>query len=116
MTLCNIFVKTFSFWMFAYMTNACEIGIEFTYPEDEDLSWGVLNVFSQLFGAIIIFTVSKTREIFGSEFALAVMNFVLFIGLMITIFTKDVQKRQEASIKNINDSLYQRVTVMEEGQ
>lgn len=109
----EIFIKTFSFWIFAYLTNVCEIGIEFTYPEDENLALGLLNVFSHIFGAVIIVTISKTREHFTDVFALTVINIVLFFGLMMTIFTKDVQKRQNASIKKRNDSFYQHVKPMD---
>lgn len=95
--------------MYAYLTNSFENGVEFTYPEVEHFSTGILQVFSSMYGVVLVMILGEVIKHFGEFPAHAIMSLVLFLGLMMNVLINNVKKRQDASINIGNDSQYLQV-------
>lgn len=97
----------FRFFMNAYLTSGYENCTEFTYPEDENLSAGILNIANNLYGVIFVMIFGKVLTLPHGEFIVHVaLSAVFVLATLVTISTKNVLRRQDARIRKTNDLRY----------
>ncbi|XP_044730961.1 feline leukemia virus subgroup C receptor-related protein 2-like [Chrysoperla carnea] len=98
-----IFLATFLFGFFAngYIPVAYEMGVELTYPESEFNSTGVLSTGSHTLGGLFtIFFTFLLNQTNGFWTNMGMVAF-LVIGLILTICTPNILKRQNALKKHL---------------
>ncbi|XP_015514784.1 uncharacterized MFS-type transporter C09D4.1-like [Neodiprion pinetum] len=84
------------FFITSYFAVGYEVCAEYTYPEPEGVATAFLNVTNQIYGIAIVLIFGKVIDIFGDLWAHLVIGLFLFMGLITTLCTKDLQKRQNA--------------------
>ncbi|XP_014207719.1 feline leukemia virus subgroup C receptor-related protein 2-like [Copidosoma floridanum] len=84
------------FFMSGYLALGYEMAAEYTYPESESNTAGILNVANNVYGIVLVVTLSRLMEAYGDAPAHAGLCFVLLVGLVLTVATKDEQRRQDA--------------------
>ncbi|XP_044730977.1 uncharacterized MFS-type transporter C09D4.1-like [Chrysoperla carnea] len=84
------------FFVSGYMAVGFETGVELTYPETEFNSSGVLNSVSQTTGGLFTLLFTYILEITNDFWTNICMVVLLVIGTILTAFTKNVRKRQDA--------------------
>ncbi|XP_001607768.1 feline leukemia virus subgroup C receptor-related protein 2 [Nasonia vitripennis] len=100
------------FFMSGYLMLGYELAAEYTYPESEFYSAGILNITNNVYGIILVLILEVMLEHYGDVPVHVIFCVALLVGLIMTIMTKDEQRRQEAQ-KAGNKSLYQNVPVDE---
>lgn len=74
----------------------CETGVELTYPESEfnssGLLFGISFTISGIFTLLFTFILEKTSDFWSNMLMVALLT----IGTVLTIFIRNVCKRQEA--------------------
>lgn len=75
---------------------------EYTYPEAESISTGVLNIANNIYGIILVLISGELMEMYGDTAVHICLCTSLLFGLIMTILTKDEQRRQDAknSVQN----------------
>ena len=81
--------------MTGYLTVGYEVSTEYTYPEDEHLSAGILNIANNVYGVILVTILGIIVKYDDVSVHLG-LCLALFIGLLLTILTKDEKRRQVA--------------------
>ncbi|KZC13800.1 Feline leukemia virus subgroup C receptor-related protein 2 [Dufourea novaeangliae] len=84
------------FFMLAYVALGYEMCAEYTYPESEGLTAGILNVANNIYGIILVLIFGEMLEHYGDAPVHIGLCLALLIGLIMTVLTKDVQRRQDA--------------------
>ncbi|KAJ8682012.1 hypothetical protein QAD02_017804, partial [Eretmocerus hayati] len=85
------------FFMSGYLALGYELAAEYTYPESEVLSAGILNIANNAYGIILVLILSPIMQYCNSDAPVHIgLCLALFLGLLLTIFTKDEQRRQDA--------------------
>ncbi|KAJ8668359.1 hypothetical protein QAD02_010022 [Eretmocerus hayati] len=84
------------FFMTGYLALGYEMATEYTYPDSETLSAGILNITPNIYGIVLVLILERLLENFGDEVVHVVLCAVLFMGLILTIITKDEHRRQDA--------------------
>lgn len=97
--------------MSGYLMLGYELAAEYTYPESETYSAGVLNITNNVYGIVLVLILEVMLEHYGDVPVHVIFCVALFVGLIMTIMTKDEQRRQQAKIAG--NSLYQNVPVEE---
>ncbi|XP_053981948.1 feline leukemia virus subgroup C receptor-related protein 2-like [Hylaeus volcanicus] len=84
------------YFMAGYVALGYEICAEYTYPESEGLAAGILNVTNNVYGIVLVLIFGKLLETHGDIPVHIGLCVVLLVGLIMTVMTKDVQRRQDA--------------------
>lgn len=69
---------------------------EYTYPESEEITAGILNAAANVYGIVLILIMGRLLEVFGDIPVHVGLCTTLLIGCVTTMLTKDVQRRQDA--------------------
>lgn len=69
---------------------------EYTYPESEGITAGILNVANNVYGIVLILIMGRLLEVYGDIPVHVGLCIALLIGFIMTLLTKDVQRRQDA--------------------
>ncbi|KAF7989583.1 hypothetical protein HCN44_008257 [Aphidius gifuensis] len=90
------------FFLSGYLALGYEMCAEYTYPEAESISTGILNIANNIYGIILVIISGELMEIYGDIAVHICLCTSLFFGLIMTILTKDEQRRQDAknSVQN----------------
>lgn len=95
------------YFMGGYVALGYEICAEYTYPEPEAISAGILNVTNSIYGIILVLIFGRLFEDYG-DIPVHIGSFlVLLLGFIMTVLTKDVQRRQDAKRKTQYQGLSQ---------
>ncbi|KAG7188877.1 hypothetical protein KM043_008483 [Ampulex compressa] len=84
------------YFMSGYVALGYEICAEYTYPESEGIASGVLNVTNNVYGIILVIIFGRVLQSYGDIPVHAGLCLALLVGSVITVMTKDVQRRQTA--------------------
>lgn len=84
------------FFMNSYYPVGFEYAVELTYPSPEATSSGILISSAQTVGITLTLTAEIILEKLGAFWALMLMSCMLFLGVVITAFTPNILRRQEA--------------------
>lgn len=76
-----------------------DLSTEFTYPEPENLPAGIINIFTGIYGIILITIFELLLNAYGDIPVHIGLCLVLLFGLILTVITKDEQRRQDARKK-----------------
>jgi len=85
--------------MSGYLALGYEMCTEYTYPESENTSVGILNIASSIYGIILVITLGILLKAYGDIPVHAGLCSALLLGFITTVLTKDVQRRQDARKK-----------------
>ncbi|XP_076632513.1 choline/ethanolamine transporter flvcr2a [Colletes latitarsis] len=84
------------YFMAGYVALGYEICAEYTYPESEGMAAGILNVTNNAYGIVLVLIMGKLLEMYGDIPVHIGLCTALLVGLIMTVLTKDVQRRQDA--------------------
>ncbi|XP_025261827.1 feline leukemia virus subgroup C receptor-related protein 2-like [Camponotus floridanus] len=87
------------FFMSGYFALGYELCTEYTYPESENLTAGILNIANNLYGMILVIILGILLKEYGDIPVHIVSSSILLFGFILTILTKDEQRRQDAKKK-----------------
>ncbi|KAJ8668357.1 hypothetical protein QAD02_010020 [Eretmocerus hayati] len=90
------------FFMSGYLTIGYELAAEYTYPESETLSAGILNITNSIYGIIFVLIQDTVLEYFGDLYVHVIFCTILIVGFISTVITKDEQRRQDTQKAAIN--------------
>ncbi|XP_033214529.1 feline leukemia virus subgroup C receptor-related protein 2-like isoform X2 [Belonocnema kinseyi] len=82
------------FFMSGYFALGYELCAEYTYPEPEFITSGILNVANNVYGIAFILLFGKLMEVYGDLAAHIGFCSALLVGFVTTILTKDEQRRE----------------------
>ncbi|CAB0036070.1 unnamed protein product [Trichogramma brassicae] len=86
----------FNFFMSGYLALGYELAAEYTYPESEAHSAGMLNIANNIYGIVLILILEIVLEHYSDVPVHVIFCSALFVGLIMTLVTKDEQRRQDA--------------------
>ncbi|KAJ8668361.1 hypothetical protein QAD02_010024 [Eretmocerus hayati] len=89
--------------MSGFVTIGYETAAEFTYPESQTLSSGILNITNNFYGIVLVLLQEQIFERFGDIYVHATFSVILVIGLILTLMMKNDHRRQAAQK---NDELH----------
>lgn len=84
------------YFMSGYLALGYEMSAEYTYPESEGIAAGVLNVANNVYGIILVIIMGRLLETYGDIPVHVGLCLALFLGFVLTVLTKDEQRRQDA--------------------
>nr|XP_012135309.1 PREDICTED: titin [Megachile rotundata] len=84
------------FSMVGYVTIGYEMSAEYTYPESEGITAGILNVANNVYGIVFVLIMGRVLEVYGDIPVHVGLCIALAVGLITTVFTKDEHRRQDA--------------------
>ncbi|CAK9799523.1 Feline leukemia virus subgroup C receptor-related protein 2 [Anthophora quadrimaculata] len=84
------------YFMVGYFALGYEICAEYTYPECEGITAGILNVANNVYGIVLVLIMGRLLEVYGDIPVHVGLCTALLIGFIMTALTKDVQRRQDA--------------------
>ncbi|KAH0545602.1 feline leukemia virus subgroup C receptor-related protein 2-like [Cotesia glomerata] len=87
------------FFLSGYLALGYEMCAEYTYPESESIATGILNIANNIYGIILVIISGKLMETNGDLAVHICLCVSLLFGFIMTILTKDEQKRQDAQKK-----------------
>ncbi|XP_024889806.1 feline leukemia virus subgroup C receptor-related protein 2-like [Temnothorax curvispinosus] len=87
------------FFMSGYLALGYDLCTEFTYPESENIPAGFLNVMTCIYGIILIIIFGLLLNAYGDIPVHIGLCTVLLFGFILTVITKDEQRRQDARKK-----------------
>lgn len=99
--------------MSGYLMLGYEMAAECTYPESETHSAGILNITNNVYGIVFVIVLQEVLLRYGDVPVHVTFCTFLLIGLVMTIMTKDEQRRQDANKAAIGSSLYHNVPLEE---
>lgn len=82
--------------MSGYLALGYEMAAEYTYPEAESLSAGMLNVANNVYGIVLVLVLSSAMDHWGDVWVHVGLCLALLLGFIMTLLTKDEQRRQDA--------------------
>lgn len=82
--------------MVGYAALGYEMCAEYTYPESEEITAGILNAAANVYGIVLILIMGRLLEVYGDIPVHVGLCTTLLIGCVTTMLTKDVQRRQDA--------------------
>lgn len=85
--------------MAGYLALGYDLCIEYTYPESENVSTGILNIANNVYGVILVIIFGLLLKDYGDIPVHIGLCSALLLGLILTILTKDEQRRQDARKK-----------------
>ena len=69
---------------------------EYTYPESEEKTAAILNVANNVYGIVLILIMGRLLEVYGDIPVHVGLCVMILSGFIMTVLTKDVQRRQDA--------------------
>ncbi|CAD6244045.1 GSCOCG00013220001-RA-CDS [Cotesia congregata] len=87
------------FFLSGYLALGYEMCAEYTYPESESIATGILNIANNIYGIILVIISGKLMETNGDLAVHICLCVSLLFGFIMTVLTKDEQKRQDAQKK-----------------
>lgn len=91
------FSATFlGYFMSGYLALGYEMSAEYTYPESEGIAAGILNVANNVYGIILVIIMGRLLETYGDIPVHVGLCLALLLGFVLTVLTKDEQRRQDA--------------------
>ncbi|XP_017797546.1 PREDICTED: feline leukemia virus subgroup C receptor-related protein 2 isoform X2 [Habropoda laboriosa] len=84
------------YFMVGYFALGYEICAEYTYPESEGITAGILNVGNNVYGIVLVLIMGRLLEVYGDIPVHVGLCTALLVGFIMTVFTEDVQRRQDA--------------------
>ncbi|XP_024889434.1 feline leukemia virus subgroup C receptor-related protein 2-like [Temnothorax curvispinosus] len=87
------------FFMSGYLALGFDLSIEFTYPESENIPAAFLNITTSIYGITQIIIFGLLLNAYGDIPVHIGLCLVLLFGLILTVITKDEQRRQDARKK-----------------
>ncbi|XP_034174889.1 choline/ethanolamine transporter flvcr2a [Osmia lignaria lignaria] len=99
------------FFMVGYVTIGYEMSAEYTYPESEGITAGILNVANNVYGVVLVLIMGRVLEVYGDIPVHIGLCVVLLVGFIMTVLTKDEHRRQDAK----NATSYTEVSQTEKG-
>ncbi|XP_043595066.1 feline leukemia virus subgroup C receptor-related protein 2-like [Bombus pyrosoma] len=84
------------YFLVGYVALGYEMCAEYTYPESEEITAGILNVANNVYGIVLILIMGRLLEVYGDIPVHVGLCMALLIGFIMTVLTKDVQRRQDA--------------------
>lgn len=84
------------YFLVGYVALGYEMCAEYTYPESEEITAGILNVANNVYGIVLILIMGRLLEVYGDIPVHVGLCTALIIGFIMTVLTKDVQRRQDA--------------------
>lgn len=97
--------------MVGYVTIGYEMSAEYTYPESEGITAGILNVANNVYGVVLVLIMGRVLEVYGDIPVHIGLCAVLLVGLIMTVLTKDEHRRQDAK----NATSYTEVSQTDKG-
>ncbi|XP_029163047.1 feline leukemia virus subgroup C receptor-related protein 2-like [Nylanderia fulva] len=96
-----VYVSSFilGFFMWGYLAMGYELCTEYTYPESENMSAGILNITNNIYGVIFVIILGIVLQAYGDIPVHVAFCLILLLGLIITILTEDEQRRQDTKKK-----------------
>jgi len=85
--------------MSGYFAMGYELCTEYTYPESENLTAGILNIANNLYGMILVIILGILLKQYGDIPVHIASSSILLFGFILTILTEDEQRRQDAKKK-----------------
>jgi len=89
----------YRFFMSGYLALGYDLCTEFTYPESENIPAGFLNITTSLYGIILIIIFGLLLNAYGDIPVHIGLCLALLLGFILTVITKDEQRRQDARKK-----------------
>lgn len=87
------------FFMSGYLALGYDLCIEYTYPESENISTGILNIANNVYGVILVMIFGLLLKDYGDIPVHIGLCLALLLGFIMTVLTKDEQRRQDARKK-----------------
>ncbi|KAG5340264.1 FLVC2 protein, partial [Acromyrmex heyeri] len=87
------------YFMSGYMAMGYDLCTEYTYPESENISAGLLNITSSIYGIILITSLGLLMNMYGDIPVHISLCLALLLGFILTAITKDEQRRQDTRKK-----------------
>ncbi|XP_011052034.1 PREDICTED: feline leukemia virus subgroup C receptor-related protein 2-like [Acromyrmex echinatior] len=87
------------YFMSGYMAMGYDLYTEYTYPESENISAGLLNITTSIYGIILITSLGLLMNMYGDIPVHIGLCLALLLGFILTAITKDEQRRQNARKK-----------------
>ncbi|KAL6435123.1 hypothetical protein ACFW04_005312 [Cataglyphis niger] len=87
------------FFMSGYFAMGYELCTEYTYPESENISAGILNITNSIYGIILVIILGILLKAYGDIPVHIALCSTLLLGFILTVLTKDEQRRQDARKK-----------------
>lgn len=85
--------------MWGYLAMGYELSTEYTYPESENISAGILNITNSVYGVIFVIVLGILLKTYGDIPVHIAFCSILLLGFIITVLTEDEQRRQDAKKK-----------------
>lgn len=85
--------------MSGYFAMGYELCTEYTYPESENISAGILNITNSIYGIILVIILGILLKAYGDIPVHIALCSTLLLGFILTVLTKDEQRRQDARKK-----------------
>ncbi|KYN30096.1 PREDICTED: feline leukemia virus subgroup C receptor-related protein 2-like [Trachymyrmex cornetzi] len=87
------------YFMSGYLAMGYDLCTEYTYPESEHISAGLLNITTSIYGIILIILLESLMNTYGDIPVHIGLCLALLLGFILTAITKDEQRRQDARKK-----------------
>ncbi|XP_025261812.1 feline leukemia virus subgroup C receptor-related protein 2-like [Camponotus floridanus] len=87
------------FFMSGYFALGYELCTEYTYPESENLTTGILNIANNLYGIIFVIILGILLKEYGDVPVHVILSSIVLLGFILTVSMKDEQRRQDAKKK-----------------
>ncbi|KAK9303050.1 hypothetical protein QLX08_005155 [Tetragonisca angustula] len=84
------------FFLVGYVALGYEMCAEYTYPESEEKTAAILNVANNVYGIVLILIMGRLLEVYGDIPVHVGLCVMILSGFIMTVLTKDVQRRQDA--------------------
>ncbi|KYN43720.1 Feline leukemia virus subgroup C receptor-related protein 2 [Trachymyrmex septentrionalis] len=97
------------YFMSGYLAMGYDLCTEYTYPESENISAGLLNITTSIYGIILIISLESLMNMYGDIPVHIGLCLALLLGFILTAITKDEQRRQDARKK----TQYERIARIE---
>lgn len=85
--------------MSGYLALGYDLCIEFTYPESENIPAGLLNITTSIYGILLTIIFGLLLNAYGDIPVHIGLCSTLLLGFILTVVTKDIQRRQDARKK-----------------
>lgn len=85
--------------MSGYFALGYELCTEYTYPESENLTAGILNIANCVYGIIFVIILGILLKEYGDIPVHVILSSIVLLGFILTVLTEDKQRRQDAKKK-----------------
>lgn len=85
--------------MAGYFSLGYDLCTEYTYPEPENITAGILNITNNAYGVIFTIAMGLLLKAYGDIPVHISISVFILIGFILTVLTEDEQRRQDARRK-----------------